>query len=94
MSVCATALFSSLWSTKLSEMSLSVGGSSAHCVAGQETLEFGRSLVPLNHVREFERLGYFVLGTRRVPETEKTLIPRGEIVVFEAFFEVAHVQLH
>lgn len=77
---------SSSSSAKLSEMSVPVGGSGTHCVTGQEKLQFDRSSVPSNHVQEFERLGYFVLGTRRVPETEKTLIPRGEIVVFEAFF--------
>lgn len=33
-------------------------------------------------------MGYFVLGSGRVPGPEKTLIPRGKIVLFEAFFNL------
>jgi hypothetical protein len=70
------------------KISPAAGGSGVHRATGLETLEFGRSMVSSNRVREFERLGYFGVGTRRVHGTEKTLNPQGKIVVFEAFFEV------
>lgn len=60
---------------------------SALSVAGLETLEFGRSAVSTNHVHEFKRLGYFGAGIRHVLGTKKTPNPRGEIIVFESFFE-------
>lgn len=33
-------------------------------------------------------MSYFVLGSGHVPGPEKTLIPRGKIVLFEAFFNL------
>jgi hypothetical protein len=66
-------------------MSPSAGGFGAQRATGLVTLEFGRYMVSLNHVWEFEGLGYFGAGIGRVSGTEKTLNPRGEIVVFEAF---------
>ena len=38
-------------------------------------------------MHEFEQLDYFRARTGRVPGTEKTPNPRGEIIVFESFFE-------
>lgn len=66
-------------------MSPSAGGFGAQRATGLVTLEFGRSMVSLNHVREFKGLGYFGAGIGHVSSIEKTPNPRGEIVVFEAF---------
>jgi hypothetical protein len=43
--------------------------------SGLETLEFHRSVVSSNHLREFKRFGYFGASTGCVPGTEKTKNP-------------------
>jgi hypothetical protein len=67
-------------------MSPPAGDSGAQRAVGLETLEFDRFAVFSNRVHEFDQLGYFRARARRVPGTEKTPNPQGEVVVFEAFF--------
>jgi hypothetical protein len=50
------------------------------------TVEFGTSRISSVHVLEMQRLGYFGDGVGRAPGAEEVLEPKGELVVFEAFF--------
>jgi hypothetical protein len=52
------------------------------------TVEFGVSRISSVHVQDMQQLGYFGNGVGRVPGAEEILEPKGEIVVFEAFFTV------
>jgi class 3 adenylate cyclase len=57
------------------------------------TIEFGTSRIYSGHVHEMQRLGYFGNGVRRAPRAEAVSEPKGELVVFEAFF-TAGFRLH
>jgi hypothetical protein len=50
------------------------------------TVEFGTSRISSVRVLEMQRLGYFGDGDGRVPGAEEIPKPKGELVVFEAFF--------
>jgi hypothetical protein len=50
------------------------------------TVEFGTSRISSVRVQEMQQLGYFGDGVRRVPGAEEIPEPKGELVVFEAFF--------
>jgi hypothetical protein len=50
-------------------------------------MEFGRSRVSLSRVKEFQQLGFFEAGTSRVLGSKTMPRSKGEIVVFEAFFD-------
>jgi hypothetical protein len=52
------------------------------------TMEFGTSRISSVYVLEMQRLGYFGDGVRRVLGVEEITEPKGELVVFEAFFVV------
>jgi hypothetical protein len=56
------------------------------------TVEFGVSRMSLVRVQDMQRLGYFGGGVGRVPGAEEVPEPKGELVVFEAFF-VAELRL-
>jgi hypothetical protein len=51
-----------------------------------DTVEFGVSRMSSIRVQDMQRLGYFGGGVARVPGTEEVPEPKGESVVFEAFF--------
>jgi hypothetical protein len=51
-----------------------------------DTVEFGVSRISLARVQDMQRLGYFGGGVGRVPGAEEVPEPKGELVVFEAFF--------
>jgi hypothetical protein len=51
-----------------------------------DTVEFGVSRMSLVRVQDMQRLGYFGGGVGRVPGVEEVPEPKGELVVFEAFF--------
>lgn len=55
-------------------------------MAENKNVEFDRSQISLGRVKEFQQLGYFGAGTDCVLRSETTLAPKGEVVVFEAFF--------
>jgi hypothetical protein len=50
------------------------------------TVEFGTSRISSVRVLEMQRLGYFGDGVGRTPGAEEVPEPKGELVVFEAFF--------
>jgi hypothetical protein len=50
------------------------------------TVEFGISRISSVHVQDMQQLGYFGNRVGRVPGAEEIPEPKGEIVVFEAFF--------
>jgi hypothetical protein len=50
------------------------------------TVEFGTSRISSVRVQEMQHLGYFGDGVGRVPGAEEIPEPKGELVVFEAFF--------
>jgi hypothetical protein len=50
------------------------------------TVEFGVSRISLARVQDMQQLGYFGSGVGRVPGAEEIPEPKGEMVVFEAFF--------
>ena len=50
------------------------------------TVEFGTSRISSVHVLEMQRLGYFGDSVGRAPGAEEVPEPKGELVVFEAFF--------
>jgi hypothetical protein len=56
------------------------------------TVEFGASRIYSDHVYEMQRLGYFGNGVGRALGAEEVPKPKGELVVFEAFF-TARLQL-
>lgn len=60
-------------------MSSPAGGSGAQRAAGQENIEFGRSAISSNHVREFQQLCYFGARSERVPDIENTPNPQGKL---------------
>lgn len=69
--------------------------SGAHHMVGDESMEFGRLRISSGHVNEFQQLGYFGSGTGRVSRSETTLAPKGEVVVFEVFFDAGlHLPCH
>jgi hypothetical protein len=51
-----------------------------------DTVDFGVSRMPSVRVQDMQRLGYFGGRVARVPGTEEVPEPKGELVVFEAFF--------
>jgi hypothetical protein len=51
-----------------------------------DTVEFGISRMSLVRVQDMQRLGYFGGGVGWVPGAEEVPEPKGELVVFEAFF--------
>jgi hypothetical protein len=51
-----------------------------------DTVDFGVSQMSSVRVQDMQQLGYFGGGVARVPGTEEVLEPKGELVVFEAFF--------
>jgi hypothetical protein len=53
------------------------------------TVEFGASSICSGHVHKMQRSGYFGDGVGRTPGAEEVLEPKGELVVFEAFFMLA-----
>jgi hypothetical protein len=50
------------------------------------TVEFGVSGISSARVQDMQQLGYFGSGVGRVPGVEEIPEPKGELVVFEAFF--------
>jgi hypothetical protein len=50
------------------------------------TVEFSTSRISSVRVQEMQQLGYFGDGVGRVPGAEEIPEPKGELVVFEAFF--------
>jgi hypothetical protein len=50
------------------------------------TVEFGTSRISSVRVQEMQQLGYFGDGVGQVPGAEEIPEPKGELVVFEAFF--------
>jgi 5-methylcytosine-specific restriction endonuclease McrA len=59
------------------------------------TIEFGTSRIYSGHVHEMQRLGYFGNVVGRAPRAEEVPEPKGELVVFEAFFTVGlHLPTH
>jgi hypothetical protein len=52
------------------------------------TVEFGTLRIYSGHVLEMQRLGYFGNEVGRAPGAEDVPEPEGELVVFEAFFDV------
>jgi hypothetical protein len=59
-----------------------------------DTVEFGVSRISSVHVQDMQQLGYFSSGVGRVPGAEEVPEPEGELVVFEAFSQLAFVCLH
>jgi hypothetical protein len=59
----------------------------------KHTVEFGTSRIYLGHMQEIQRLGYFGNGVGHAPGAEEVPEPKGELVVFEAFF-TAGLRLH
>jgi hypothetical protein len=55
-------------------------------------VEFGTSRISSVRVLEMQRLGYFSDDVRLAPGAEEVPEPKGELVVFEAFF-VADLRL-
>jgi hypothetical protein len=53
-----------------------------------DTVEFGVSRMSSVRVQDMQQLGYFGGGVARVQGTEEVPEPKGELVVFEAFFAV------
>jgi hypothetical protein len=51
-----------------------------------DTVDFGVSRMSSVRVQDMQQLGYFGGGVARVPGTEEVPEPKGELVVFEAFF--------
>jgi hypothetical protein len=51
-----------------------------------DTVEFGASRMSSVRVQDMQQLGYFGGGVARVPGAEEVPEPKGELVVFEAFF--------
>jgi hypothetical protein len=51
-----------------------------------DTVEFGVSRMSSVRVQDMQQLGYFGGGVGRVPGAEEVPEPKGELVVFEAFF--------
>jgi hypothetical protein len=51
-----------------------------------DSVNFGVSRMSSVRVQDMQRLGYFGGGVARVPGTEEVPEPKGELVVFEAFF--------
>jgi hypothetical protein len=50
------------------------------------TVEFGVSRISSVRVQDMQQLGYFGNGVGHVPGAEEIPEPKGELVVFEAFF--------
>jgi hypothetical protein len=50
------------------------------------TVEFGLSRISSGRVHEMQRLGYFGSGIGRALSAKEVPKPKGELVVFEAFF--------
>jgi hypothetical protein len=70
--------------TLLSEKTIS--DSAAVDLQPSHTVEFGTSRIYSVRVLEMQRLGYFGSGVGRAPGAEDVPEPKGELVVFEAFF--------
>jgi hypothetical protein len=51
-----------------------------------DTVEIGVSRISSVRVQDMQQLGYFGSGVGRVPGAEEVPKPKGELVVFEAFF--------
>jgi hypothetical protein len=51
-----------------------------------DTLEFDVFRISSVRVQDMQQLGYFGSGVGRVPGVEEVLEPKGELIVFEAFF--------
>jgi hypothetical protein len=51
-----------------------------------DTVEFGVSRISSVRVQDMQQLGYFGSGVGRVPGAEEVPEPKGELVMFEAFF--------
>jgi hypothetical protein len=51
-----------------------------------DTVEFGVSRMSSVRVQDMQQLGYFGGGVGRVPGAEEVPEPKGELVIFEAFF--------
>jgi hypothetical protein len=54
-----------------------------------DAVEFGVSWMSLVRVQDMQQLGYFGGGVGRVPGAEEVPEPKGELVVFEAFFIIS-----
>jgi hypothetical protein len=50
------------------------------------TVEFGTSWIFSGHMLEMQQLGYFSNGVTRALGAEEVSEPKGELIVFEAFF--------
>jgi hypothetical protein len=50
------------------------------------TVEFGVSRISSIRVQDMQQLGYFGDGVGRIPAAEEIPEPKGELVIFEAFF--------
>jgi hypothetical protein len=60
-----------------------------------DTVEFGVSRISSIRVQDMQQLEYFGSGVGRVPGAEEVPEPKGELVVFEAFFTVGlHLPAH
>jgi hypothetical protein len=53
-----------------------------------DTVEFGISWISSVRVQDMQQLGYFGSGVGRVPGAEEVPEPKGELVIFEAFFTI------